>query len=230
MCAGGRAATLRESVAPLTAQGFADVLGVSRETLERLRAYVDLLARWNARINLVSAASLSDVWRRHILDCAQLIRHLHPGMRVLVDLGSGAGLPGLILGILGMPVIHLIDADRRKAAFLREAARVTGTPSMVHATRIESVPPFAADVVTARALAPLTQLLERSTPFIAENTVCFFLKGRGLQDELTAARQKWIMRTQLLASLADPTGHILRVEGLRAADRPPSGHPEERAC
>ena len=96
--------------------------------------------------------------------------------------------------------------------------------------RIESVTPFPADVVTARALAPLPQLLERSAAFMTANTVYFFLKGRGLQDELTAAREKWIMRTQLLASLADPTGHILRVEGLRAADRPPSGRPDERAC
>ena len=218
-------------MAPLTAQGFAETLGVSRETLERLQAYVDLLARWNARINLVSAASLSDVWRRHILDSAQLMRHLDPSMRVLVDLGSGAGLPGLILGILGTPVTHLIEADQRKAAFLREAARVTGTPATVHAARIESVPPFAADIVTARALAPLPELMERSAPFMTKNTVCLFLKGRGLQDELTAAHQKWIMCTQLLASLADPTGHILRVEGLRAVNRPPSGRPpDERAC
>jgi 16S rRNA (guanine527-N7)-methyltransferase len=150
-------------------------------------------------------------------------------VRVLVDLGSGAGLPGLILGILGVPEVHLIEVDRRKAAFLREAVRITRTAATVHAARIESLMPFPADVVTARALAPLPQLLQQCTPFVSTNTVSFFLKGRGLQDELTAAREKWIMRTQLLASLADPTGHILRVEGLRAIDRPPSGRPNERA-
>ena len=229
MCAGERAALQHESLFALTPEAFAEILGVSRETLERLRTYVDLLTSWNHRINLVSAPSLSDVWRRHILDSAQLIRHLDPAVRVLVDLGSGAGLPGLVLGILGVPEVHLIEVDQRKAAFLREAARVTRTAATVHAVRIESVVPFPADVVTARALAPLLQLLQQCTPFVSRNTVSFFLKGRGLQDELTAAREKWIMRTQLLASLTDPTGHILRVEGLRAIDRPPSGRPNERA-
>ena len=230
MCAGGRAAPPRERLIALTPAAFAEMLGVSRETLERLRIYVDLLTSWNPRINLVSAASLGDVWRRHVLDSAQLIRHLDQRARVLVDLGSGAGLPGLILGILGIPEVHLIEVDQRKAAFLREALRVTRTRATVHATRIESVAPFAADVVTARALAPLPQLLERCLRFVAASTVCFFLKGQDLQDELTAAQEKWIMRTQLLASLADPTGNILRVEGLRAIDRPPSGRPNERAC
>jgi 16S rRNA (guanine527-N7)-methyltransferase len=207
----------------LTAADVGEALGVSRETLERLQAYVDLLQSWNRRINLVSAASLADVWRRHILDSGQLIRHIGPDARVLVDLGSGAGLPGLILGILGVPEVHLVEADQRKAAFLREAARITKTAATVHAARIESVAPFPAEVVTARALAPLPQLLERCAPFLAETTICLFLKGQGLRDELTAAQEKWIMQTQTLASLADPTGHILSVEGLRAADRPPSG-------
>jgi 16S rRNA (guanine527-N7)-methyltransferase len=201
----------------LTAEAFAETLRVSRETLARLQTYVDLLRRWNPRINLVSAGSLADVWRRHILDSAQLIRHIDPAMRVLVDLGSGAGLPGLILGILGVPEVHLVEADQRKAAFLREAARTTEARAIVHASRFESVKPFAADVVTARALAPLAQLLTWSAPFVAETTVCLFLKGQGLRDELTAAEETWIMRTQSLASLTDPTGHILRVEGLRAA-------------
>jgi len=209
----------------LTPEAFAETLGVSRETLARLQAYADLLKTWNQRINLVSAASLADVWQRHILDSGQLIEHIDPSQRVLVDLGSGAGLPGLILGILGVPDVHLIESDQRKAAFLREAARVSNTSVSIHPTRIESVTPFPADIVTARALAPLSDLLALSAPFLAETTVCLFLKGQGLRDELTAAQEQWIMRTQILASLADPTGHILRVEGLRAAHRrPPSGH------
>jgi 16S rRNA (guanine527-N7)-methyltransferase len=201
----------------LTPEALADTLGVSRETLDRLQRYVDLLERWNRRINLVGADSLADIWRRHILDSAQLIRHIDRSARVLVDLGSGAGLPGLILGILGAADVHLIESDQRKAAFLREAARVTGTSITIHATRIESVAPFPADVITARALAPLVQLLAWSAPFLGESTICLFLKGQGLRDELTAAQGKWIMQTQILASLSDPTGHILRVEGLRGA-------------
>jgi 16S rRNA (guanine527-N7)-methyltransferase len=201
----------------LTPEAFAGILGVSRETLRRLETYVDLLGSWNRRINLVSAASLVDVWRRHVLDCGQLIRQIDPAARVLVDLGSGAGLPGLILGILGVPDVHLIEADQRKAAFLREAARVTKTTVTVHARRAETVTAFPADVVTARALAPLSQLLGLSAPFVTPKTPCLFLKGESVQDELTEAQKKWIMRTQVLASLADPTGHILRVEGLRVA-------------
>ncbi len=202
---------------PLSPDAVAAKLHVSRETLNRLRAYVDLLARWNARINLVSPGSLADVWRRHILDSAQLIRHIDRSVRVLVDLGSGAGLPGTILAILGVPEVHVIEADQRKAAFLREAARVTDTSITVHPARIEAVKAFPADVITARALAPVVQLLAWSAPFLGESTVCLFLKGQSLRDELTAAQGKWIMRTQILASLSDPTGHILRVEGLRAA-------------
>ena len=213
----------------LTPEACGEILDVSRETLDRLRAYVDLLTNWNRRINLVGAASLTDVWRRHILDSGQLVRHIGSDVRVLVDLGSGAGLPGLILGILGVPEVHLIEADQRKAAFLREAARATGACATVHAARIESVAPFPADVVTARALAPVPQLLERSVPFLTGGTICLFLKGRDLQDELTAVPEKWIMQTQVLVSIADPTGNILRVEGLRAVDRPPSGRSRERA-
>src|SRR5262249_53198697 len=202
---------------PLTPETFAETLNVSRETLERLRAYIDLLTSWNRRINLVGSATLADVWRRHILDCGQLIKHVDRSQRILVDLGSGAGLPGLILGILGLPKVHLIEADQRKAAFLREAARVTETPIIIHVGRIESIAPFPADVITARALAPLPELLAWSQQFLATGTVCLFLKGQGLQDELTATQRKWIMQTQSLASLTDPTGHILRVEGLRGA-------------
>src|SRR5689334_9867686 len=106
------------SNAVLSPEALAETLNVSRETLVRLRAYVDLLRRWNTRINLVGASTLADVWRRHILDSAQLIPHIDPAARTLVDLGSGAGLPGLILGILGVPEVHLIEADQRKAAFL----------------------------------------------------------------------------------------------------------------
>jgi len=201
----------------LNPEEFAGILGVSRETLRRLEAYIELLGSWNPRINLVGAASLADVWRRHVLDCGQLIRHIDPAVRVLVDLGSGAGLPGLILAILGVPEVHLIETDQRKAAFLREAARVTNTGVTIHARRAETVPALPADVVTARALAPLSQLLALCAPFVRPETVCLFLKGESARDELTEAQKKWIMRTQLLASLADPTGHILRVEGLRVA-------------
>jgi 16S rRNA (guanine527-N7)-methyltransferase len=196
---------------PLTEAGFAELVDVSRETRERLAAYVALLTKWNAKINLVGPATLADVWRRHILDSAQLAP-LVAGAAVLVDLGSGAGLPGLILAILGGPQVHLIEADARKCAFLHEAARVTGTRVVIHNCRIESAPPIAADIVTARALAPLGQLLDHAVRFLKPGGKCIFLKGARQADELTAARKSWHMVVSERPSLSDPSGVILEVE------------------
>ena len=197
--------------APLTEADCAALIGVSRETQERLVAYVALLAKWNAKINLVGPATLADVWRRHILDSAQI----HPQVAdadVLVDLGSGAGLPGLILAILGGPDIHLIESDARKCVFLHEAARVTGTKLTIHNKRIEAAPALEADVVTARALAPLAQLLDHAVRFLKPAGKCVFLKGARQADELTDARKSWHMRVTERPSLSDPSGVILEVE------------------
>ncbi len=137
---------------PLNPAEFAAAAGVSRETLARLEAYAALLVQWSARINLVGRDTLADLWRRHFLDSAQLCSHVPGSARSLVDLGSGAGFPGLVLAILGVPGVELIEADSRKSAFLREAARVTETPVTIRPCRIEAVPPHPVDVVTARAL------------------------------------------------------------------------------
>src|SRR3954447_3134702 len=180
----------------LTPKQLAELVPVSRETLDRLAAYLDLLRRWQRTINLVGAGTLHNPWRRHILDSAQLVHLLPEGARRLVDLGSGAGLPGLVLAILGIPEVHLIESDRRKAAFLREAARATATPVTAHARRIEAAPPLAADVVTARALAPLPNLLPLAARFATPATRCLFLKGRQAETELTEAARGWTMGGQ----------------------------------
>jgi len=133
---------------------------VSRETRERLNTYAELLRKWQRSINLVGPKTLDDLWNRHFVDSAQLLPLIPPTARVLVDFGSGAGFPGLVLAILGMAEVHLIESDQRKATFLREVARATGTPVTVHAKRIEQVTPFPADIVSARALAPLGDLLD----------------------------------------------------------------------
>lgn len=187
-----------------------------------------LLIQWNARFNLVSANSLAEVWRRHILDSAQLRAHIPATARTTIDLGSGAGLPGLVLAITGLTGVHLVESSRKKAEFLREAARLTDTQIVIHACRIEEVPAFPADAITSRALAPLDKLLGYASRFAGPGTICLFPKGRGVADELTSARRKWIMRTQLLGSLSDPQGHILRVEGLQhAPNRSASGSPAD---
>ncbi len=116
--------------------------------------YLELLGRWQRAVNLVGGSTLADPWRRHILDCAQVVPHVPRSAATVLDLGSGAGLPGLVLALMGVPGVHLVESDQRKAQFLREAARLTRAPVVVHATRIEDLRGIAADVVTARALAP----------------------------------------------------------------------------
>jgi 16S rRNA (guanine527-N7)-methyltransferase len=197
---------------PLGAEGFAALASVSRETLARLEAYAALLAQWNERINLVSRDTLRDVWRRHFLDSAQLFSHVPAGARSLVDLGSGAGFPGLMLAILGASGVELIESDARKCAFLREAARIADAPVTVRHARIEAVSPHEVDVVTARACAPLDRLLVMAQRFVAPHTICLFLKGERAAEELTAARRSWTMRAACHPSRADPRGVVLKLE------------------
>jgi 16S rRNA (guanine527-N7)-methyltransferase len=200
----------RES--PLGPQRFAELFPVSRETLARLEAYAELLTRWSARINLVGRDTLPDLWRRHILDSAQLYRFVPGSAQSLIDLGSGAGLPGLILAILGIPGAELVEADSRKAAFLREAARVTGAEVAIRSCRIQAMPPHPVDVITARACAPLDRLVDLAAPFLAPDTVCLFSKGERYNEELTLARKAWTMDASVEQSLSDRRGVVLRLQ------------------
>jgi 16S rRNA (guanine527-N7)-methyltransferase len=197
----------------LTPEGFARVAGVSRETLERLQAYVALLTAWNRRINLVGPNTIGDVWRRHILDSAQLMPLLPERAHTVVDVGSGAGLPGMVLAILGVPDVHLIEGDQRKAAFLREAQRLTGAPVTIHAQRTDRLAPIAADVIVTRAVAPVDNLLLMVDKFQKSHTICLFLKGKGVDEELTRLPPALKMKAQILPSRSDPTGRILRFGG-----------------
>lgn len=190
----------------------------ARETLERLRRYESLLRKWQARINLVGPKTVSDIWGRHFLDSAQLFPLLPPEARILIDLGSGAGFPGLVLAILGAGahrpfVTHLVESDARKAAFLIEVARETGLAQAVHvhAARAETlagkIPP--ANVITARALAPVDRLVPLAMPLLAPGGVLMLLKGAKVEDELTEARRTWKMTSQRLRSRSDPSGEVL---------------------
>lgn len=191
--------------------------GVSRETLDRLAAYADLVRRWQPKINLIGPSTLDDLWRRHMLDSAQLQPLLPEGVRTLVDLGSGAGFPGIVLAVMGVPDVHLVESDTRKAAFLREAARVSGTTVTVHARRIDAVPEIAADVVTARALAPLAELLAWAHRFVGSKGVALFPKGQHAEDEVADAARQWTMSVERLPSRTDANGTVLRVSGIARA-------------
>ena len=191
--------------------------GVSRETVARLEVYAAELVRWQKTLNLVGASTLADLWPRHMLDSVQLLRLLPDDPAPLVDLGSGAGFPGLALAIAGVPNVHLIEADARKAAFLAEVARLTDTKITLHTRRIEHVKPLVAAVVTARALAPLPQLLVHAARFSGPSTVGLFHKGRGWRAELTSAREAWTMQVRCEPSAVEPESVIMRVEHLRPA-------------
>jgi len=179
--------------------------------MERLRVYAELLAKWQAKINLIGPDTLPDLWSRHFLDSAQLFPLIPPVARRLVDIGSGAGFPGLVLAVMGAPDVHLIESDQRKCAFLREAARVTGTKVTILPRRIEQVEPLNADVVTARALAPLGKLLDWAMPHLAPGGECLFLKGKGAEDELTATAKEWNIALDRVASWTDPGGLVLHL-------------------
>ncbi len=194
------------------AEDFCAATGVSRETLERLELYAGLLRQWQPRINLVGPATLPDLWRRHFLDSAQLWPLCLESTHRLVDLGSGAGFPGLVLAILGVPEVHLVESDHRKVAFLRTVAAATGTQVTVHAMRIEAVPPLLADVVTARALAPLASLLAYAVPCLGPSGVCLFLKGQQVESEIADAGRRWTMGVERLPSRTDSSGVILRID------------------
>lgn len=189
--------------------------GVSRETEARLRIFAGALLRWNARLNLIGAHDEANLWSRHIEDSVQLAELLDPGLDRAIDLGSGAGFPGLVLAIATGVQFELIEADNRKAAFLREAIRLTGAPATVHAVRIETsnLPP--ARLLTARALAPLPKLLSLAAPFLAPDGCCLFLKGRNVRAELTHAAEQWHMQADCLPSRTDPQASILRISHLR---------------
>ena len=202
---------IQPSPEPMVREAFAQLVDVSRETLERFETYLALLKRWQRAINLVGPKTLADPWRRHILDGAQLRRHLPANAETIYDLGSGAGVPGLILAIMGQPGLHLVESDQRKAQFLKEAIRILDLSVEVHATRIESLPTACADVLVARALAPLPRLLDLSQPLLRSSSVCLFLKGQNLPDELTEARKYWRMSSHSFPSLSDPSASVLKL-------------------
>jgi len=199
---------------PLTPQQFSALTSVSRETLGRLQAYAELLKRWQRAVNLVSESTLTDIWGRHFLDSWQLLRLLPRQPSLIADLGSGAGFPGLVLAIVGAGEVHLIEADLRKSAFLREALRVTSTQAVLHEQRIEQVRNLKVDVVTARGVASLDRLIAYALPLLKPGGICLFSRGRGSEEELTQAVKQWKMCLERFPSETDPQASVIRLSGI----------------
>jgi 16S rRNA (guanine527-N7)-methyltransferase len=193
---------------------------VSRETEERLERFVDLLLAWQKTTHLVSPASIPKLWTRHVADSLQLL-DLAADARLWIDLGSGGGFPGLVIAcaLAGKPgaMVHLVESNHRKAAFLREAVRITGAPAMVQAMRIEKfVANFAPvpDVITARALLPFKSLIEHGFSMLSRGALGLFPKGRDVGVELTQAAKYWNIDYTLVPSRTDSLARIVVVRGV----------------
>ncbi|MCZ6764739.1 MAG: 16S rRNA (guanine(527)-N(7))-methyltransferase RsmG [Alphaproteobacteria bacterium] len=212
---------------PMSAEQFQRATNVSRETLALVQAYCDLIDHWQGRVNLIARSTRTDIWRRHFLDSAQLAPHIHrqdsPTVdNIVVDIGSGAGFPGIILAILGVKPLHLVEANRRKAVFLEEAARQLGLDFTVHSVRaqaaVDALGGQAATVV-ARAVARLPQLLGLAAPLLSEGGTAILPRGRRWQEDIGAAQSQWAFEFEALESVTDPQARILRISKLAPKSR-----------
>lgn len=201
---------------------IAATFDVSHETLNRLEVFVERLKTWQRSINLVGPKTIDDIWGRHIADSLQLVALAPQGARTWLDLGSGGGLPGLVVaaayhGVEGFNM-HLVDSNARKCAFLQVAAREMGLSVQVHNQRIEDLGRLPlrprADVISARALAQLSILCDLAAPFVWKNTVCLFHKGQDVESELTSMPRYRTMAVVQTPSLVAGSGTILRIKGV----------------
>jgi 16S rRNA (guanine527-N7)-methyltransferase len=190
----------------------------------RLDRFVEALLTWQAKTNLIAPSTIPELWTRHIADSLQLLA-LAPSAKHWVDFGSGGGFPGIPIAcaLAGTPgaVIHLVESNHKKAAFLREAVRLTGAPAKVHARRVEDfVDGFAepVEIVTARALAPLENLLAKAYPLLKRGAQALFLKGQDVEVELTEASKCWTMEAELVRSVTDSSGRIVWIRSLQPAE------------
>ena len=210
----------RPDLAADRARAFA-LVPVSRETTARLDRFTALLLDWQSRINLIAASTVPVLWTRHIADSLQLLA-IAPDARKWVDLGSGGGFPGVpiacALAERGSAEVHLIESNKKKAAFLREAVRITGAPAIVHAVSISDFCQSfrgALDAVTARALAPLPELLSIAYPLLKKGPQGVFPKGQDVKAELTEAAKCWSIQASLVPSRTDPKSRVVVIRGAK---------------
>jgi 16S rRNA (guanine527-N7)-methyltransferase len=202
-----------------SASDFANDTDVSRETLADYQVWHDQIQRWNAKINLVSKAALEDFWFRHALDSWQITEKIPQTAESVLDFGSGGGFPGIAVAIhckaAGQGRVTMVESVGKKANFLKSMVRTLKLPAGVRSERIEALEPMEADVITARAFAPLPRLFEYAAPFWAADTVGVFHKGENCQRELTNAQKTWHFDVESYPSLTDPVSVILKIKNLR---------------
>lgn len=205
-----------------TREDFFNKTDVSRETMEKVEIYANLLEKWQRKINLVSSTTLPDLWRRHFYDSFQLKALFDSSksnnLRIL-DIGSGAGFPGLLLSMLGVGEFHMVESNGKKCAFMRQVIRETGCSAIVYNERVEMMKPFQVDYIISRACAPLDKLLDLGRNFMGEETVCLFLKGEIVDQEIADARANWIFEEEKFTSVSAESGVILKVSHIKGLSR-----------
>lgn len=195
-------------------------IDVSHETLDKIKTYGDLLVKWQKAKNLVSNSTLDDIWRRHFLDSAQmapLLKERFGEKQIkMLDIGSGAGFPALVLSAMGIGEAHMVESVGRKCIFMRQVSRETSANAQIHNVRIEELEPFDVDIVTSRACARVLQLMNWAKPFLKKNVEMWLLKGETAEEELTEAQAYWKMDINRFDSLSDPSGVILRLSNIKS--------------
>ncbi|MCF6215202.1 MAG: 16S rRNA (guanine(527)-N(7))-methyltransferase RsmG [Emcibacter sp.] len=198
---------------------FAQKTGVSRETMANIHIYASLLTKWQKKINLVSQSTMPDLWLRHFYDSFQLkarLAGLNAEKTKILDIGSGAGFPGLLLSMLGLGEFHMVESNNKKCAFMRQVIRETNCNAVIHNERIENIRPFHVDYIISRACAPLNKLLDLARNFIHDDTVCLFLKGQTAEEEIADARRCWAFEVEKFTSISQDRAMLLKVSHIKA--------------
>ena len=203
----------------LSEKNFFDTINVSRETQENIRIYAGLLTKWQKKINLVSETTLPDLWSRHFYDSYQLEKLFDAksaeNLQIL-DIGSGAGFPGLLLSMLNLGTFHMVESNGKKSTFMRQVIRETNCKAIVHTARAEELTPFPVDYIISRACAPLNKLFDLGRNFIKDDTICLFLKGQIADQEIENARANWAFEVEKFTSVSAESGVILKVSHIKA--------------
>lgn len=198
---------------------FFEKANVSRETMENIRTYASLLNKWQKKLNLVSETTLPDKWRRHFYDSFQLKNHFDMSKSEklqILDIGSGAGFPGLLLSMLDLGEFHMVESNGKKCTFMRQVIRETNCKAIVYNERVEMMKPFPVDYIISRACAPLDRLFALSRNFMGQDTICLFLKGQSSEGEIAEARVNWEFELEKFTSVTEESGVILKVSHIKA--------------